>query len=121
MKIPLAIQVDSRSQAEFLHEILTSTWPADLIKLDSFSSLRELAKNQRFGLVYLELKPDSNVLKKWIAAQDDPVVGIVTPRWSESDLASYLDYGLEDYVLKPFQPEKLIEQAKAYAELTFEN
>ncbi|GEM_PF-6620378 len=119
MKIPLGIQVDDHTQANFLKEILTSSWPGSIMSFNSFGSLREVSKKQRFGLVYLELKPDDE-LKKWISAQDDPVVGILSPRWTERDLVSYLDCGLKDYVLKPFQPQKLIEQTKTYAELTFD-
>lgn len=110
---PLALQLSDSTQETFLYELLDSKWPSEVLKIGSFEELKQLIRRRRFGLVYLQLSPGSDEELDWLRTVDDPVVGVVSHQWSADQLEKYIDHGLEDYVIKPFQPPKLHRQLEA--------
>ncbi len=117
MNPPLGVIVKNSTQRNFLVELLQPVWPGRLIDLAGFDELKSLSSSQRFGLLYLELTPDNPDLIDWLFEQRDPVIGIINRNWKLPQLEPYIDTGLEDYLIKPFQPEKISKQLRRFVSI----
>ncbi len=117
MTRPIVIQQGNDVQRSFLEGIVRRAWPGKTYELPTFEELRELSRQHRFRLVFLELSPEAPSQLNWIREQPRNVVGIVNWKWEEQQLLPFIDAGLSDYVLKPYQPERirhLVEFRKQY-------
>lgn len=118
MKPSLALLLHNQTDQSFLAGLVDSRWPGDVIPCADLAELRQLGSERRFGLIYLELvaPPDDDLLE-WIGSQPDPVVGVVNRKWEADQLSPYVENGLADFLYKPLQPAKIIDQVEAYSSL----
>lgn len=118
MTRPIVVQQENDLQRSFLEGVVRRAWPGKTYELPTFDELRELSQQHRFRLVFMELNPDSQAQLKWLREQPQNVVGIVNWKWEQEKLLPFIDAGLSDYILKPYQPERiqrLVEWRKQYA------
>ncbi len=112
---PLALRLSNSTQQKLLYALLDSNWPSEVVKIGSLTELKQLTERRRFGLIYLKLKINAKNQLDWLSHQSDPVVGIINRKWSADQLEVFLEQGLEDYILKPFQPPKIKQQLNSRA------
>jgi two-component system response regulator VicR len=80
------------------------------------ATARQIIGSQALDLVILDvMMPAMNGFEvcRWIRAQGDLPVIIVTARGELSDRITGLELGADDYVVKPFSPRELVVRAKA--------
>jgi two-component system, OmpR family, response regulator VicR len=92
-------------------------WPeAKLISTQQGEKGIELVENEKPDIVILDLGlPDINgydVLKQIRMFSDIPVL-ILTARTEESDIVKGLEWGADDYMIKPFRQLELLSRIKA--------
>lgn len=76
----------------------------------------EIARRNNLGLVLLDvMMPELDGLEVCRILREESDVGIilVTARADESDTLRALDYGADDYVVKPFRPRELVARVRA--------
>lgn len=118
MTRPIVVQQENDVQRSFLEGIVRRAWPGKTYELPTFDELRELSRQHRFRLVFVELDPGSRSQIEWLDDQPRNVVGIVSWKWEEEQLLPFINAGLSDYILKPYQPERirrLVEMRRQYA------
>lgn len=108
-----AVQQAHSAQRDFLGEIVETAWPGDVRHFETFSELAGVDDPTVFSLVLLELEPDSNRQLDWVEMWGDRTVGVVSRRWEARQLEAFLERGLSDYILKPYQPEKITRMVRA--------
>jgi two-component system, OmpR family, response regulator ResD len=77
---------------------------------------RRLIETDRPDLVVLDVMiPEFNGLDlcRWIRANEDLPVVLLTARGEESDRITGLELGADDYVVKPFSPRELVIRVKS--------
>jgi DNA-binding response OmpR family regulator len=76
----------------------------------------DLLGRQAPDLIILDLMLpglDGFSLTRWIRAQDDIPIIILTARREESDRIAGLEMGADDYIVKPFSPQELVSRVRA--------
>lgn len=108
-----AFQQANATQREFLSEIVVTAWPGEAEQFESFDELYRASVSREFDLVFLELRPDSDRQLQWLETWGASSVGLVSREWEGSALEPFLERGLSDYILKPYQPEKITRMVRA--------
>src|ERR1035437_10589731 len=97
-------------------------WPeAKLVSTPQGEKGIELVENEKPEIVILDLGlPDINgfeVLKQIRLFSDIPIL-ILTARTEESDIVKGLEWGADDYMIKPFRQLELLSRIKALTRRT---
>lgn len=108
-----AIQQAHDAQRDFLSDLVETAWPGDVRHFETFSELADVEDPTVFSLILLELKPESSRQLEWVEMWGDRTVGMVSRSWEARQLESFLERGLSDYILKPYQPEKITRMVRA--------
>lgn len=75
-----------------------------------------LLSQQLPDLVVLDLmlpKVDGLEITRWLRAQGDTPIIMLTARGGEADRIAGLEMGADDYVVKPFSPQELVSRVRA--------
>lgn len=112
MEQPIVIQQSNQTQGEFLETLIESTYRGPVHFFEQMDECRQFLSRHRVQLIYLELREDSEELVEWIRDIPDEVIGMINWEWQEDALNRYLDAGVSDYIFKPYQPERVIQQVK---------
>ena len=86
-----------------------------LYAADGRTALEMMAK-QLPDLVVLDLMlphVDGYEITRWLRAQGDTPIIMLTARREEADRIAGLEMGADDYVVKPFSPQELVSRARA--------
>ncbi|MFB6357234.1 MAG: hypothetical protein ABEJ65_12055 [bacterium] len=111
MKRPIVIQQKNSTQRRLLSDIVDSSWPyIDVLEIETFQELKQVADHQRFECVFLELAPDIDNQAGWIEQSPDDVIGIINWKWNSAELEPYIAQGLFDFIVKPYQPARIERQ-----------
>lgn len=108
-----AVQQAHEAQRDFLSDLVETAWPGDVHHFEAFSELADVEDPTMFSLILLELKPESSRQLEWVEMWGDRTVGMVSRSWEARQLESFLERGLSDYILKPYQPEKITRMVRA--------
>jgi len=108
-----AIQQANRTQRAFLNEIVTTAWPGESCRFSTFRELARASRDRPFDLVFLELDPGDSARLEWIETWGARSVGLVSRRVDGGRLDPFLERGLSDYILKPYQPDKITSLVRA--------
>jgi DNA-binding response OmpR family regulator len=76
----------------------------------------ELLKQKLPDLVVLDLMlphVDGFTITRWLRAQGETPIIMLTARREEADRVGGLDMGADDYVVKPFSPQELVSRVRA--------
>ncbi len=109
MSRSILVQQENTSQRSLLVEIIDSATSRHIYEVGSFEELAEISARQSSLFIFMELEAGNEQQLQWLQTQDDHVLGIINRRWEENELEPFISAGLSDYVLKPYQPERLIE------------
>lgn len=86
-----------------------------IVARDGQQALEALAKKPP-DLVVLDLmlpKVDGLEITRWLRAEGDTPIIMLTARREEADRIVGLEMGADDYVVKPFSPQELVSRVKA--------
>ena len=108
MEHPLVIQESNPTQRELLSEIIGSTYRGDIHTFELLDDCQQFVDQQRVDGVFLELQPGNDQLVQWVRSVPDMVFGFVDWDWTEQQLRPYVDAGLDDYLFKPYQPDRIV-------------
>lgn len=108
-----AFQQSSATQRAFLAEVVVTAWPGEADQFDTFLELARASGSRDYDLVFLELKPGSDRQLEWLEIWGPNSVGLVSRQWEGSKLEPFLERGLSDYILKPYQPDKITRMVRA--------
>jgi DNA-binding response OmpR family regulator len=76
----------------------------------------ELLRQQLPDLVVLDLMlphVDGFTITRWLRAQGETPIIMLTARREEADRVGGLDMGADDYIVKPFSPQELVSRVRA--------
>lgn len=104
---PIVIQESNPTQRALLHDIVDDAYRGPVQTFEPFEECRQFVEQRRVALLFLQLIPADGERVQWIGEFPDPTVGVVNWEWSEEDLERFVQAGLDDYVFKPYQPERL--------------
>lgn len=105
---------DEASLREPLAEYLTGQGFA-VTEASDASKARALLRTERFDLVLLDIMmpgEDGLSLCRYLAAQDEIPVILLTAKGEAMDRIIGLEIGADDYVVKPFDPRELVARIK---------
>lgn len=108
-----AFQQSNATQRAFLAEVVVTAWPGEVQQFESFVELARASGSRDYDLVFLELQPGSERQLEWLEIWGQKSVGLVSRQWEGSELGPFLERGLSDYILKPYQPEKITRMVRA--------
>jgi DNA-binding response OmpR family regulator len=86
-----------------------------VVAQDGQEALDKLAESAP-DLVVLDLmlpKLDGMEIARWLRAEGDTPIIMLTARREEADRIAGLEMGADDYVVKPFSPQELVSRVKA--------
>jgi two-component system chemotaxis response regulator CheY len=118
--LKVLIVEDSRATREMLAAAVQTLGPVEVHTVVSgFEALKMLPRH-RFALIITDLNmPDINGLelinfvKKNPHYRDTPLV-VVTTEGRDQDRARGLQLGANEYIVKPFDPQQIVELVKRY-------
>jgi DNA-binding response OmpR family regulator len=111
----ILIVEDEPSIREVLGLYLQRAGYRPLYAADGRTALEMMAK-QLPDLVVLDLMlphVDGYEITRWLRAQGDTPIIMLTARREEADRIAGLEMGADDYVVKPFSPQELVSRARA--------
>jgi DNA-binding response OmpR family regulator len=106
---------DEPSIAEVVSLYLKRAGYRVLLERDGQAAL-QLMERQMPDLLILDLmlpKVDGYEVARWVRAQGDTPIIILTARREEYDRIAGLEMGADDYVVKPFSPQELVSRVRA--------
>ncbi|MGM0380838.1 MAG: hypothetical protein ACQEP7_02530 [bacterium] len=108
MSRSILVQQQNSSQRELLVDIINSTSSRHIYELSSFDELVEISERQSSFLIFTQLEAENEKQVEWLEGEEDYVVGIINRRWEQKQLNPFIEAGLSDYILKPYQPDRLV-------------
>lgn len=111
---PLVIYTVNPSRGELLRNILRDGYSGPIHLFSRFSECVDFTRREKVRLIYLDLEADNRELQTWLKKQEDDVIGMITWRWEEEQLRSFVEAGLYDYIFMPPQPGEIIDQLQEY-------
>jgi DNA-binding NtrC family response regulator len=95
-------------QQQFLESLLTKFWNGSVYRFSSPEELSEVLENQRFGLVFCDVSPETEARFEALEGCECPVIGLLEDGdWEEEQLTGWLELGMVDVLTKPYQPSEL--------------
>ncbi len=123
-KKPLKVLIieDDREILELLSVCFELNWPdVTIVETDLGKKGIELVKSEKPGIVILDLGlPDTNgfdVLKEIRSFSDVPLL-ILTIQGEEEDVVKGLEWGADDYMVKPFRNYEFLSRVRAITRRT---
>ncbi|MFP4686795.1 MAG: hypothetical protein ACLFN5_01650 [bacterium] len=112
MSTPVLIQHRKSAQGELLQQIIRKYTRRDVFLVSESAELYEVTGHQNYFAVYFEPDFDFEKQLNWLKKYPGLTVAVVNRKVESEQLKSLIDAGIDDYIYKPYQPERICRQLK---------
>jgi hypothetical protein len=110
MSRPILIEQKKNGQGSLLDRIVRNYSRREVHLISSGEELYEVTERQNYFAVYFEPRSGSREQLDWLNNYPGYIIGVVNRKVNEDFLKPFIESGMDDFIYKPYQPERIGKQ-----------